>query len=196
MGVLIGLHRDQLVGLVTIDFQLDFLESGPCACEGAMPAAIRAQAISGVMRAHGFPVAHILTRHVQDLSIPLRDRERGLRYCLDGTPGMEAVLGLVADGDAVIWKRSYDGFLNTSLEAWIAKENVGHVLLAGVKSTCCVIATGIGFLVRDIPLTVLLDACAPLSARPLLREIFDKKCHACCVLETDSAISLMRRGTR
>jgi nicotinamidase-related amidase len=122
------------------------------------------------IRAFGVPVIHVITAY--------RDRDEILsnRYwsfqagrpdspraaiaehnLMDG-PGLELMPGLQRDGDMIIdTKKRYDCFLGTDLDITLKSHGIDSLLVMGVNTNSCVIATSLAASVRDYAVFVVED---------------------------------------
>lgn len=176
--------------LLTVDFQDDFLSpSGPCYCAGGQEALQNALTLARACRAAGIPVIHVMTIHEDRASVPRRDRERDIIYCIRGSAGAEPAAGLVEPNDIIVTKNRYDAYHGTELSHTLQKLGTTEVLLVGLKSTCCVLAAGLGSLDRELALTVVRDACAPPAADVILQLVFDKGSESCQTIQTGALVA-------
>ncbi|HJP60686.1 MAG TPA: isochorismatase family cysteine hydrolase [Gemmatimonadaceae bacterium] len=176
--------------MLTVDFQSDFLSAdGPCYCAGGQDALQNALKLADACRVAGIPVVHVMTIHEDRASVPRRDRERDIIYCIRGSAGAEPALGLVEPNDIVVTKNRYDAYYGTDLSHVLQKLGTTEVLLVGLKSTCCVLAAGLGTLDREFALTVVRDACAPPAADVILQLVFDKGSENCQTVQTSALIA-------
>lgn len=75
------------------------------------------------------------------------------------SPDWQLVPELVPRADEPIVHKSFESsFENTTLEAELAKRNIGRIVLAGAISNWCIRATAYGALDRGYDLTLLKDA--------------------------------------
>jgi len=130
-----------------------------------------------------------MTIHEDRASVPRRDRERDIIYCIRGSAGAEPAPGLVEPNDIVVTKNRYDAYHGTELSHTLHKLGTTEVLLVGLKSTCCVLAAGLGTLDRDLALTVVRDACAPPVADVILQLVFDKGSESCQTVQTNALVA-------
>jgi len=80
---------------------------------------------------------------------------------IEGTPGAEVVDELKpAPGDYVIAKRRGNGFYNTELELILRSRGVDTLILGGVVTNGCILATVQGARERDFHTIVVNDCCA------------------------------------
>ncbi len=121
-------------------------------------------------RAAGIPVIHLLTRYRDSAEIaanpfwrtraadPKATRKNVLRHNLIGGPGCEVMPELIAPGDLVVdTKKRYDCFLGTDLDFLLRAHGVNTVLITGVNTNSCVLATTTAANVRDYAVIVVED---------------------------------------
>ena len=83
---------------------------------------------------------------------------------IEGTPGAEIIDELKpAPGDYVIAKRRGDAFYNTELELILRSRGVDTLILGGVVTNGCILATFMGARERDFHTIVVSDCCAGTS---------------------------------
>lgn len=94
----------------------------------------------------------------------------GLRpHALRGTPGAELVDELErAAGDLVLPKRRLSAFFGTGLHRTLRERGVQTVVVCGVTSLFCVLATALDALSHDLSTVIVEDASA--APRPELHE--------------------------
>lgn len=93
--------------------------------------------------------------------IPLGDHNP----CVKGTPGADWYGGLApADGELVVSKNSYSGFIGTTLKADLEQAEVDWVVVTGLTTECCVYSTANDAMQHDFPVIVPSDACASYGA--------------------------------
>jgi nicotinamidase-related amidase len=118
----------------------------------------------------GVPIIHVVTRYrdrPEILSNPYWDMQSGrtggvrraiAEHNLEGLPGLELMPGVRRDGDVVIdTKKRYDCFVGTDLEFVLRSGGHDSILLFGVNTNSCVIATAIAASVRDWAVFVVED---------------------------------------
>lgn len=120
-------------------------------------------------RALGVPVIHLVTRYrsrEEILSNPywaMQSGREGVRgaiaeHNLDGGPGTELMLGIRRPTDLVIdTKVRYDCFVGTDLESVLRSAGHDAILLFGVNTNSCVLATTVAASVRDWAVFVVED---------------------------------------
>lgn len=121
-------------------------------------------------RGRGIPVIHLLTmyRSVDEIRTnpfwrtraddPNATRKNVERHNLAGGPGVEVMPELLAPADWVIdSKRRYDCFIGSELEFCLKKNNINTLLITGVNTNSCVLATAVSACVRDFAAIVIKD---------------------------------------
>lgn len=139
--------------LVIVDVQNDFIN--PTSGVGSVG---KARAVPGVnrlleaFRARKRPIIHVRTLHVVDGSdLSQVDSQKKSLYCVEGSFGAEFVDEVKPiDGEPVITKRRYDGFVNTDLEMTLRNIGVTTLVVCGISIDCCVqhtamAATNLGY---------------------------------------------------
>jgi nicotinamidase-related amidase len=122
-------------------------------------------------RALGVPIVHLVTAYrdrAEILSNPYWALQSGrpgstrtaiAEHNLIGMPGLELMPGVRGEGDIVIdTKKRYDCFVGTDLEFVLRSMGRHTLLVAGVNTNSCVLATSVAASVRDFSVVVLEDA--------------------------------------
>ena len=176
--------------VLVIDMQCDFLDpDGGCpqqlqlspetlaAVRGIIPGIAR---LLNWARERGFTVVYTREANLPDLSdltaskrlryenagYPVGTPGRMGRLLIRGEPGCAVITELTPQpGDLQLDKPGQSAFVGTDLEASLRERGVSHLLLAGVTTQCCVLATyrhaaDLGF----FPL-LLEDCCAAFDPR-------------------------------
>ena len=135
----------------------------------------------GEARRRGVPVLHLVTEYrTRDeiasnpfwLSISGTNVTRGnmMSHNLSGSPGTELMPGVKGDGDVVVGgKRRYDCFNATDLEFTLRNLGVNTLLITGVNTNSCVLATTIIASTKDFGCVVISD-CVDSVDGPDLHE--------------------------
>lgn len=132
------------------------------------------------IRALGVPVVHVVTSY-RDRAEILSNRYWAFQAGREGSPrraiaehnlegmlGLELMPGIARDGDAIVaTKKRYDCLIGTDLEFILRSGEHDAVLLMGVNTNSCVIATAIAMSVRDFVVFVVDDAVDTMLGRPL-----------------------------
>jgi nicotinamidase-related amidase len=121
-------------------------------------------------RAAGIPIVHLLTRYRDAAEIaanpfwrmraedPKATRKNVLRHNLIGGPGCQVMPELIAPGDLVVdSKKRYDCFLGTDLDFLLRARGINTLLVTGVNTNSCVLATTTAANVRDYAVIVVED---------------------------------------
>lgn len=141
------------------------------------------RAFFGRCRAAGIPVIHQLTsyRDVEEIRSnpfwrdraddPNATRKNVERHNLQGSPGCEIIPDLLdAARDFVVeTKKRYDCFVATDLDFVLRKHGINTLLLTGVNTNSCVLATATSANVRDYAIFVVED-CVDTMDGPELHE--------------------------
>jgi nicotinamidase-related amidase len=170
--------------VVTIDLHRGHLD--PAVATLPLPEAASAALVARTVplldrfRGMGIPVVHVVTSY--------RDRDEILsnRYWrfqagredsprrqiaehnLEWLPGTELMPGIARPGDALIaTKKRYDCFIGTDLEFILRSGEHDAVLLLGVNTNSCVIATAIAMSVRDWAVFLVEDGIDTMLGQAL-----------------------------
>ena len=134
-------------------------------------------------RGAGIPVVHLLTRYRDVAEIaanpfwrtraedPQATRKNVLRHNLAGMPGVQIIDELHdRERDFVVdTKKRYDCFLGTDLDFLLRSHGVNTLLITGVNTNSCVLATTTAANVRDYAAIVVED-CVDSMDGPALHE--------------------------
>lgn len=89
---------------------------------------------------------------------PNATRKNVLRHNLAGSPGCTIMPGLQEAGDFVVdTKKRYDCFRGTDLDMTLRSHGVNTVLITGINTNSCVLATACAANVRDYAVIVVED---------------------------------------
>lgn len=158
--------------VVTIDVHRGHLD--PAVATLPVPAEV-AERVTGsivdfldAVREYGVPVVHVITSYRTPEEITNNpfwhskntqaDSTRAdiERHNLRGSPGVELMPGVFRDGDAVVdSKKRYDCFYQTDLDLTLRSLGARSLLLVGVNTNSCVLATAIAANVRDYAVFVV-----------------------------------------
>lgn len=138
--------------------------------------------LMGWARSAGIPVIHQVTRYrdAEEIRVnpfwrtraedPAATRKNVLRHNLDGGPGCEVMPELFREGDRVVdTKKRYDCFVATDLDFHLKAHGINVVILTGVNTNSCVLATATAANVRDYAVIVASD-CVETMDGPALHE--------------------------
>jgi biuret amidohydrolase len=140
-----ALLRDpRATALLVVDMQNDFLlPDAPVRTPGGLELVPAIAALARSCRAAGLPVVFTQEMHRADLSDFGIELVFEPPHCVEGTTGLDLADGLgVEAGDPLIRsKRRYDAFQGTDLDLVLRTRGVENLLVAGVCTDICVIAT-------------------------------------------------------
>jgi biuret amidohydrolase len=118
----------------------------------------------------GLPIIHCVTtyRDVAEIRAnpfwrtraedPNATRKNVLRHNLAGSPGCAIMPGLREAGDLVVdTKKRYDCFQGTDLDLTLRAHGINTVLITGINTNSCVLATACAANVRDYAVMVIED---------------------------------------
>jgi biuret amidohydrolase len=174
--------------IVTIDLHRGHLDPEvatlPLPADRSQALVERCRRFLDAARALEVPIIHVITAYrdrPEILSNPFwafqAEREGSTRaniaeHNLEGLPGLEMMPGLVGDGDVLVTtKKRYDCFVGTDLEFVLRSGGHDALIVLGVNTNSCVLATSVAASVRDFAVFILdegvdsmmgpeLDACA------------------------------------
>ena len=119
------------------------------------------------LRAAGLPIIHVVTEYRDPGEIKSNPfwvsrqsptRAKAMEHNLAGSPGLEIMPGLFAEGDRIVsGKKRYSAFLHTDLEFLLHSMGVRTVFLAGVNTNSCILSTAFEAVNRDFSVVVLED---------------------------------------
>jgi nicotinamidase-related amidase len=152
--------------VVTVDLHRGHLDPAvatlPLPADASAALVERAVPILDRYRELGVPVIHVVTSYRDRDEIvsnpfwrfhagrPGSPRSAVADHNLDWLPGLELMPGIRGDGDKlVVTKKRYDCFIGTELGFLLRSGRHDAVLLLGVNTNSCVIATAIAASVRD-----------------------------------------------
>ncbi|WP_066517045.1 cysteine hydrolase family protein [Curtobacterium ammoniigenes] len=159
--------------VVTIDLHRGHLDPSvatmPLPTDAAAELTVTAARALDRFRALGIPVIHVVTSYfdVGEISanpwwstVAGTSATRGnvLRHQLPGSPGLELMSELLAPEDITIsTKKRYDSFQATELQFLLETRNIETLLIMGVNTNSCVLATTVAANARDYAAVVLED---------------------------------------
>lgn len=121
-------------------------------------------------RALGLTIVHCVTtyRDVDEIRAnpfwrtraedPNATRKNVLRHNLAGSPGCTLMPGIQQSGDLVVdTKKRYDCFQGTDLDITLRTHGINTVLITGINTNSCVLATACAANVRDYAVVVIED---------------------------------------
>lgn len=129
-------------------------------------------------RSVGIPVVHIVTRYRDADEIaanpfwrtraedPAATRKNVLRHNLDGMPGCTVMPALHDPADRIVdTKKRYDCFRATDLDFHLRAHGVNTVILTGVNTNSCVLATATAANVLDYAVIVASECVDTMDDR-------------------------------
>ncbi|MGY4650805.1 cysteine hydrolase family protein [Mycobacterium sp. URHB0021] len=168
--------------VVTIDMHRGHLDPAVATMPLPAEAAARVTAANKVLidgaRRVGVPVIHVVTSYhdVSEIaSNPWWKRIAGtdatrsnvLAHQLPGSPGLEVMPGLLDPADVVVFnKKRYDAFVATELDFVLRARGINTVLLTGVNTNSCVLATTVSANAKDYA-PVVVEDCVDTMDRSL-----------------------------
>jgi biuret amidohydrolase len=130
----------------------------------------RTSEILDELRGIGVPVIHVVTyyRDVDEIvsnpywqiqaDRPDSSRARIAEHNLHGSPGLELMPGIQDPADKLVTtKKRYDCLVGTDLESMLRMSGYDSVLVTGVNTNSCVLATSIALSVRDWATFIIED---------------------------------------
>ncbi len=161
-------------GIVAIDLHRGHLDPAVATMPLEPDAAARVVAANErffrQVRAAGIPIFHCVATYRDSDEIALNPawKHRGedpnnprgnvLRHNIKGMPGCQVMPSLLDPTDFVVdAKKRYDCFTATDLELTLRAHRVNTVLVVGVNTNSCVIATAIAACCRDFAVVVVSD---------------------------------------
>lgn len=108
----------------------------------------------------GFEIVHIRARYSEADSAWLPTFTR-----LNPDKGGETVRGdaepfaIALEGEKIVSKTTFDGFLGTDLDAYLREKSVERVLVAGLVTSACVLMTLHGAFARGYETALVRDCC-------------------------------------
>ncbi len=172
--------------VVTIDLHRGHLDPSvatlPLPADSSAALLGRTVPLLDACRGFGVPVVHVVTTYRDRSEIlsnrywrvqadrPDSSRKHIAEHNLEGMPGLELMPGVAAPGDALVeTKKRYDCFVGTDLEFILRSGEHDSVLVFGVNTNSCVIATAIAASVRDYAVFVVEDGVDTMLG-PLLHD--------------------------
>jgi nicotinamidase-related amidase len=132
------------------------------------------------LREVGVPVFHVITAYRERSEIlsnpywrfqagrPGSARRHIAEHNLFGMPGLDLMPGVARPGDVLIeTKKRYDCFVGTDLEFALRSGGHDSLLIFGVNTNSCVVATALAASVRDFAVFVVEDGVDTMLSREL-----------------------------
>ena len=152
----------------------------PVAADAARRVIDANAALMEAARAAGVPVIHIVTRYRDAQEIranpfwrtraedPNATRKNVLKHNLDGMPGCTIMPELHRPEDCVVdTKKRYDCFVGTDLDFHLRAHGINTLILTGVNTNSCVLATAVAANVRDYAVIVAEDCVDTMDGAEL-----------------------------
>ncbi len=204
---------DQLAAnpiVVTIDLHRGHLD--PAVATLPLPADASARLIERAVpilrqyRDAGVPVIHVVTAYRDRDEIvsnpfwrfhadrPGSPRSAVAEHNLIGMPGLELMPGIFEEEDRIVLtKKRYDCFIGTDLEFIIRAGGHDSLLILGVNTNSCVIATAIAASVRDFAVFLVaegVDSMLGAELHDAALRIFDASFG--WVLDSEKSLAMLR----
>ena len=146
--------------LLMIDVQKDFWTDEMAAAFPDFEANVAG--LLDLCRREGIDVIHLRARFRPDRSDwMVKYLFRDGIPCVEGTPGESVFAGArEVAGEPVIYKQSFDGFLNPELHSRLQDGNKQFLLVAGLVTSVCVLLTSAAAAQRGYLVAVVEDCCA------------------------------------
>lgn len=137
--------------LLLIDIQNDYFPGGAAELVGPLEAAGNAARALRLFRAHGLPIIHVQHANLRP----------GGTYLLPGTMGADIHASVQPlSTEPVLAKHAPNSFYHTALEDTLNQIGVNHLVVCGMMTHMCVDTTVRAAKDRQLPITLLHDACA------------------------------------
>ena len=176
--------------VVTVDLHRGHLDPTvatlPLPADASAALVERAAPILARYREVGVPVIHVITSYRDRDEIvsnpfwrfhagrPGSPRSAVADHNLDWMPGLELMPGIRGDGDKLVsTKKRYDCFVGTELGFLLRSGRHDAVLLLGVNTNSCVIATAIAASVRDYATFIVAEGVDTMLGQRLHEAALD-----------------------
>jgi Amidases related to nicotinamidase len=182
------------IAVVTVDMHRGHLDPAvatmPLAPERARRVTESNRVLLEAARERGVPVIHVVTAYnsVEEIaSNPWwasvagsgATRANVLRHQLPGSPGLDVMPELVGPDDLYVrTKRRYDSFTSSDLDHVLRSRKIDTILLTGVNTNSCVLATTVAGNALDYTVVVVDDCVDTMdpslhdSALAIIRQAF------------------------
>jgi biuret amidohydrolase len=134
------------------------------------------------VRQVGVPIVHLVTSYRDVVEIrsnpfwrtraddPNASRKNVERHNLAGSPGTEIMPGLKDQRDFIVDnKKRYDCFAETDLDFLLRRHGINTLLITGINTSSCVLATAIRANVLDYA-PIIIEDCVDTMDGPALHE--------------------------
>jgi nicotinamidase-related amidase len=176
--------------VITIDLHRGHLDPAvatlPLPADAAAALLERTVPLLDAYRNEGLPVVHLVTFYrdrgeilsnpywAMQAGQPMSPRAAIAEHNLAGGVGLELMPGIYRDGDVIVdTKKRYDCFVGTDLQFVLQSGKHDSVLVLGVNTNSCVIATAIAASVRDFAVFVVEDGVDSMMGETLHRAALD-----------------------
>lgn len=166
--------------LIIVDMQNDFVLPGaPAAVAGAHATLPKIAEALAFWRTQKWPVIYLYREYRHDGSdIEITRMEtflRDKRFCVPNTEGVRIVAEIApADGDYLIMKNRFSGFMQTEMDFILRRLGVNHIAVCGTQYPCCVRGTLVDGICYGYETTCLTDATSantPAVAEPNIHDL-------------------------
>ena len=170
---------ERRIAVVTIDVHRGHLDPAvatmPLSAEKAEEVTKANAVFLRQLRAAGVPVIHVMTAYRNTAEIAGNPwwksvagsnatRARVLEHQVAGSPGLEIMPAVLEPTDLLVTtKKRYDCFVATDLEHVLRSMNIDTLLLTGINTNSCVLATAVAGNVRDYAVVVVSDCVATMD---------------------------------
>lgn len=184
---MIDLGIDQIVpAVIGIDLHRGHLDPGvatmPLEATRAARLVEANRKFFSAARQVGVPIVHLVTSYRDVIEIrsnpfwrtraddPSASRKNVERHNLAGSPGTEIMPGLREKQDFIVDnKKRYDCFTETDLDFLLRRHGINTLLITGINTSSCVLATAIRANVLDYA-PIVIEDCVDTMDGPALHE--------------------------
>jgi nicotinamidase-related amidase len=145
------------IAVLIIDMLKDFLEEwGALYCKHCREIVPSIQRLIKESRKRKIPIVYVCDSHPTKLSD--HEFKKWKPHAIRGTKGAEVIDELKPqEGDFIVFKRTYDGFYNTELEITLRSLGVETVIVTGIHTHVCILATATAAFCRGFHVIVPED---------------------------------------
>jgi nicotinamidase-related amidase len=167
--------------IIITDMQNDFVLPGaPASVVGAMKTITFIRELLDYFRRKRYPVIYLKREYRADGSdieiTRYRDFIENKKYLVPGTDGSRIIKELEpAEGEHVIVKNRFSGFMNTELDFILRRLNITRLVICGTQYPNCIRATAYDAISLDYKVTVITDATSATSEEIAESNIRDMK---------------------
>lgn len=137
--------------LMLIDIQNDYFPGGRTELDGSIEASLNAKKVLCLFREKNMPLIHI-----QHISV-----RPGATFFLPDTDGINIHPNVSPMPEETVIEKNYpNSFRNTPLSDYLSKNQIRHLVIAGMMTHMCVDATTRAAFDYGFQCTLLHDACA------------------------------------